>query len=408
MHAPDTNYAPENLLLTERGEQWLANFDDADKPVARLLVSKLILVSENEFERKLLGLIVEAGNKSTGPIGLYGVRELISGEHVFSATGNEISSTPRGVDIGSEGRLATMIRNLARENPTKFLNHPTWDEMRRVKCRRIFFVDDFIGSGKRVSDYIHDFYENATIKSWQSYKLIRASVIAYSGTSAGIARVKSTRMRPRVEIERSCPTISKEIRFKDNERSDVTELCKEYARRAKFRLPLGYADTGALMVFEHSCPNNCPQIFWGTNVRWAPLFFGKSISLEARKIFPPEIVRHTPVSILIEAGEKRIAQAAKDLVKRPLPAEWLAVLSLFSKGIRRVDAVESTTRLSHRDAAEVIEKCVASGLLTQSWRLTNFGARELQASRKLAIAKTDGLHKTPPDDYYPNSLRNRK
>lgn len=136
-----------NLLLTERGGEWIERFEDADKPTARLLASSLTLISAMEFERKLLELIIHHAKQDNGPVALFGVRELARGEHIFSPAGDNINSTPTGTDIGSEARIATMIRNLARESPRYVLNHPTWDEMRTTECRRIFLIDDFIGSG---------------------------------------------------------------------------------------------------------------------------------------------------------------------------------------------------------------------------------------------------------------------
>jgi hypothetical protein len=214
-------------------------------------------------------------------------------------------------------------------------------------------------------------------------------------------------MCPVVRIERSCPTIKSQVRIKKDEKEEIISLCKKYSKRGKLGYSLGFGKAAALIVFEHSCPNNCPQILWGTNENWSPLFYGKSVSAEARTTFPPEILRHDPVSVLVAAGEERIAQAARALVGRPLPAEWLAVLSLFSRGVRRVDAVESTTGMNRRESSELIDKCVASGLLTQKWRLTDFGSQELRASRKIVSSEKKKLLKAPPHDYYPRALRSR-
>lgn len=400
---------PKNLLLTEQGENWLKNFDDEDKQSARILAFNLMLISEIEFERKLLSSIEIGANRFGGLVALFGVRELNSGESIFDAADGMVHSTPRGNDVGSEGRIANIIRNLARNKPGKFLNHPTINEMRRSRCDAVFFVDDFIGSGKRIEDYATAFYAPRTIKSWFSYHKLQAEIYAYSGTQEGIRRVSQMKIGSSVEIVRSCPTIDTAL-WKEDERKAVTDLCKKYARRAKMQHPLGFGKVGALIVFEHSCPNNCPQILWGSpkNFHWEALFVGKALASEVRAVFPPEIVRRDPVSVLIAAGEKRIAKSARQLVMRPLPAEWLAILSLFSRGIRQSEAIEWATGMGRKDAYELVEKCIATGLLTQNRRLSDLGRQELRAAQKITAGDSKPLPRGTEEDYYPLSLRSHK
>ena len=397
------------LLLTERGERWLNNFADEDKPVARKLISKLTLVSTTEFERELLKIIDAQASLVSGPIALFAVRELDkkNSERIFDTLDGAVHSTPRGTDIGSEGRAAALLRNHARTRPKKFLNHPTIAEMRERQCSAAFFIDDFIGSGNRVQKYLEDFYDHPTIRSWHSYGLFEARVLVYSGSSPGIKRVRKAKMRPSVDIVRTCPTLTT-LLCEHEERAELTDLCSRYAKKYKLSSPLGYEQVGALLVFEHSCPNNCPQIFWGGSIggKWEPMFPGKAVVTESRPVFPPEILRHEPVHVLIAARQHRMAQSAKNIISRPLPVAWLATLALFGKGVRRLDAVEAATGMNHADSARVVEQCVTAGLLTQRWRLTDKGRAELKAHQKAARPKTP-LLKDSDEDYYPIALRNQ-
>lgn len=59
----------KNLLLTDRGEKWLAQFSDEDKNTARQLTSSLRLISSSEFERRLVRLIEETAQKEAGYVG---------------------------------------------------------------------------------------------------------------------------------------------------------------------------------------------------------------------------------------------------------------------------------------------------------------------------------------------------
>lgn len=397
----------EKILLTERGEQWLSNFEDKDKAPARELVASLTLVSALEFERKLVAKIEEVAEATAGLVALYAVRELVFGEDIFPDDGGEVSATPRGSDIGSEGRVATIIRNLVRERSDKFVNHPTICQLRDSKIPNIFFVDDFIGSGKRVTDYINNFYSSPTIKSWSSYQKLKFCVVAYSGTGGGRSRIGRHKVRPKVIFERSCPSIGTTEWKSKGQAAALEKLCKRYAKKQKMRCPLGFGKVGALMVFEHSCPNNCPQILWGDGSSWKPLFVGKSISSEVKQFFPPEIVRNDPVSALVAAGESRIAKSGRDVIARPLPHEWIIVLSLVSRSIRKIDALENATNMNHAAASKVIEDCISHGLITPRLRLTDRGAQELKATRKIALTAGKKLPKEGEEYYYPQSLRSR-
>ncbi|MEX0139632.1 hypothetical protein MRBLMS1_000393 [Massilia sp. LMS1-1-1.1] len=405
------------LVLTERGELWLQNFVEKDRPTARILAGSLTLISEIEFERELIAALLNFSQKIQGNIALFSVRELRKpgktgvddcGEHVFQPDGTAIDSTPRGHDIGSEGRVAAILRNFVRGEGSggKFLNSPSILEMRQNKCVVVIFLDDFIGSGRRVATFINSFYENLTIKSWFSRKKFKTSIICYSGTAQGIKKVRTSKTAPTVIIVRSCPTIDSKL-WDSGEKKSIKILCKTYARKNSLAYPLGYDQVGALMIFEHSCPNNVPGIFWSSkdNSPWIPLFEGKAVSLDVRRIFPPEILKNDPTTTLIQAGENRMARSANTVINRPLPGEWLAALSLCSKGVRRVDALEGVSRMNHIEATNVMEKCVAAGLLTQHWRLTKLGSAELLASQRATIDDEKELSKIKKEDYYPYALR---
>lgn len=408
MKLPLGRESPSKLLvLTERGERWLSNFEDEDKACARDLVSHLTLVSATEFERGILKIIDSRAEGVQGPVALFGVRELDvkNGERIFNEEGGAVNATPRGPDIGSEGRVAAILRNHARTRPDKFLNHPSIDEMRKLRCDLSLFVDDFIGSGDRVDAYLKNFYGNPTIRSWHSYGAFKAELVVYSGTPVGITRMQRVKMKPKLNLVRSCPTLDTLLR-KPEERAEFMSLCTRYAKVKKLGYPLGYGGVGALLVFEHSCPNNCPKIFWGGSVggKWEALFPGKAVVTEARSIFPNEILSHEPVHVLIAAGERRIAESARVVVLHPLPAAWLATLALFGKGIRRVDAVEAATGLTHDECLRIIEQCITAGLLTQRWRLADMGRAELRASQK-AVKPKKVLPIGNDEAYYPVALR---
>lgn len=391
------------LLLTERGELWLQNFPAEHRPRARKLVSHLTLVSLTEFERKLAERIDALASKWDGTVALFTVREVPPGSAVFDSAGLAISPVPAGRDIGSEGRIASFIRNLSKQS--KFLNNPTLEEMKAQQCDAVFFIDDFIGSGERVRKYLEAFYRHPTIRSWFSYKEFEAVVVAYAAIDGGVRRVQRSKMAPTVSFIRSCPTLKFTARD-DDEYLSLRSLCKEFSDKHKLGLPYGFGQDIALLVFEHGCPNNCPSILWrqGRNGDWAPLFPDRAIGTHERGVFPSEIVRNEPVYALVAAGAQRLAQSSRLIVSKPLPAEWITLLLLCARGVRRIDALEAATKMSYAESARTIEDCVSAGLLTQRWRLTEYGRAELDGMLNMKNSlKT--LPKIANEYYYPKSLR---
>lgn len=399
-----------HLLLTERGERWLQNFAEVDRAIARDLAANLELISHNEFERSLTALILEVAQTVDGPVALYGAREL-DASFRFGATDDEgpLDATPRGSDVGSEGRLASIIRNIALAQPSKFLNHPSIEGLRTKRVGTVFVLDDFIGSGKRCSDYVSALWQSRSLRSWTSYKCIRFHAIAYSGTAMGLRYVQQHPAHPTTHIARHCPTIT--ALYWQKARIDAARgICRKYAQQASLKgWALGFRDTESLLVFEHGCPNNAPAIFWATTKKspeWTPLFPAKRVDVTIATAFPSEIVRRDPVHAMVQAGQLRLAAALASNAHRPLTDEEALTLALFSKGQSRVETVASATGLPAKKAIELIERCISAGWISVRRRITDKGQAELRGIR---VSLTRGTRSAPEpgnNEYYPTALRN--
>jgi hypothetical protein len=404
--------SPHHLLLTTQGEAWLQFFDEPDKPLIRELTGALSLVSLTEFERSLAKLVLEVAAESR-TVAIYSAREFeeclnFDGEDDDCESG--LDATPRGSDIGSEGRTAHIARQIRRSASTKFMVHPSISQLRAGTVDHIVVIDDILGTGNRCSAYLDQLWKYATIKSWWSYKLIRFSVVAYAGTEDAIRLVRRHRCRPQVHVHRHCPTISS-LPWPPQRRTAARAVCRKYADRWRIRHPLGYKKTASLLVFEHGCPNNVPSIFWGQAVRgpenWRAIFEGRSTAGGTSKAFPPEFKASTPVSALISAGQHRLAAALPSVVERPLSARMLLVLSLVWKGRRRLETLAHATGLTVDDCNELLESCIAAGFITPLRRITAVGLAEVQGAMK---ARGPRLNPVPPagdDVYYPLALRSR-
>jgi hypothetical protein len=199
------------LIYTQQATIWLDQFDPLDQETAKLLLNSLTLVSHNEFRRNLETLIVESSKELDGPVALYAVREMkkeieegawdrpvipFFDQVSLSDDGKSVNAVDATSDQGSEAIVAQIIRQLSKAHPEKLLNHPSREELRARKCDALMFVDDYVGSGRRVSEFIEAFWRDKTIVSWLSSKHTKLQVVAYSGTEGGLRRLTRLKAKP--------------------------------------------------------------------------------------------------------------------------------------------------------------------------------------------------------------------
>jgi hypothetical protein len=407
------NSINRKLPLTERGRTWLAQFDAVDDEVAYRLVNSLTLISHSLFDRTLDRLIRQTKEGINGYIALFAARELKKAkkaEFVNTLVSTDlklsVDAVARGSDLGSEASVALTIRNICKSSPDIFINHPTVEQMRKRQCDAIVVVDDLLGSGSRVVEFIDALWESRSIRSWLSRDNFQFIVVSYAATDKGKAKVERSVYGPSVRAEIVCPTFLS-LPWPRQSKNEIVALCQKYGRlTSKPGFPLGFHDTMASIVFEHGCPNNAPAILWAPQNRkkhWLPLFPDRAILPAEKSAFPLEISRRDSISVLMEAGQARLARAITS-VRPPISEDTLLVLAFAARGIRGTGALTFATGLSNQQCAQIIRDCVQWGFLTITHRLTNAGFAELEASRKVKKLRIPVAPKGE-EEYYPKMLR---
>ncbi|MEZ2348088.1 hypothetical protein [Terriglobus sp. RCC_193] len=399
----------QKLLLTERGQQWVGQFDDEDVEAASQLVWALTLVSHSSFQRDLSRRILDTATKVGAPVAFFSAREIEDicdfAKKLNAAEGpSEVDGVNPGHDLGSEARVAATIRSLCKTNPSQLLNHPNKAEMVASQCDAIIVVDDLIGSGKRVCSYLDALWDNRSLRSWKSRSDIRFIILAYAVTEAGLDRVSKHKCAPEVIYGRICPTL-RTVPWFESKKDLVSGICKKYgARVAAKSFILGFRRSSALLIFEHGCPNNVPAILWSDpakNKQWVPLFPSKAVLPPETSAFPLEIVRRDPLDLLIDAGQTRLAGTLP--ANLSLSQETLLILAFAEKGIRTPGALSFATGLTESECATHLKSCMNWGLLTQRLRLTSSGSAELRAAQRSERVKV--IAPLGNDGYYPQMLR---
>jgi len=276
--------------------------------------------------------------------------------------------------------------------------------MRGADCEAIIVVDDLVGSGERVREYLAALWASRSIRSWWSRKNIKFVLVSYAVADEGAKSVTKLKYAPRLVYNRICPTL-RSLPWSHDRKAEVSDLCTKYgAKLAAKRFILGFQGSAALLVFEHGCPNNVPAILWAGPKKgrvWEPLFPEKTVLPLESSAFPPEIVRRDPISLLVDIGQEKLA--ARLQKAPPISHETILILAYAGKGVRTSGALSFATGLSEEDCKRLIQLCVEWGFLTSRFRLTSAGTAELKAAQRAARFKDVASIGT--DDYYPTMLR---
>lgn len=418
MNPADSSSTSSDFALrlpnTDRGKDWLAQFDAHDQENAARLLGGLTLVSHSAFERAVKSLILSEAVGIDGPVALYATREMDEDIDYYKAMANPddpmapLNAVARGADLGSEARIAAIIRNLCKAEPEKLLNHPSLEMLRATRAKAIIVVDDIVGSGKRTAGFIRAMWRSESVMSWHSRHQIKFVALAYTGTRVGIGQVSRLKCNPKVTLVRDCPTFS-DIPWHGDIEEAITALCKRYGGRTSRRgMRLGFKKTMAALVFEHGCPNNAPSILWAPvsdDSNWQPMFPDRTVLLEEASAFPPDIMARDPIEMLTElAGDEEPELPPAILGESVLGVTTTIVLALVASGIRSRAALSYATGYDARECASLLDRCVERGYLTATLRLTPEGRAELKEEIRPS-ERSRWVPQRGEDGYYPQQLR---
>lgn len=301
---------------------------------------------------------------------------------------------------GSEGILATIASSAASTQRALHV-HPSANHVRKQKIRHFVVLTDFIGSGTRLTTVLDSLWRVRSVRSWWSGQLVKISVLAYSATQAGIDRVKAHPCRPDVIALVPCPTVHSA--FAGKELGEIIRLCERRAPAGS--QALGYGNVGALIAFEHSCPNNVPAIFTETSTLrlapWQALFPARS----TRTVFQQlgNMTRRQRDALALETlGLPAIAQRAAFERSSESARNMVLVLASLHRGHRSLDEVATTTLLALSEVAAAIDRGTKDGYLDLNQRLSAAG---LSLLRKLGQSGDSRPVTAVESLYYPQSLR---
>lgn len=261
------------LEETPEAQDWLSQFHVIDGQIARQLLRRLNLVSQSDFDQRIQTLV----------------------ESIFARAPREnfalltVSEPPpeafeqdkeRRIPGSSTDRIKHIIENLSRIHGDRIRANPTVESMRNDRVRNVILVEDFIGTGDRITGYWRD-RAPKSVKSWISYGWTRLWVASYAAMDEG-----------RIAMRRAMPINDSHIATvvpARHEKLGLTEpmawVARKYGERLAGRHWRGYGGGGGLTVFQHGCPNNTPAILWCARGKFRPLFPDRGVPTDLQKSF---------------------------------------------------------------------------------------------------------------------------
>ncbi len=399
------------LSDTQRGRNWLSNFREDERATATLLLDALELVGQDELRIALTELIQTLRDELATPIALVPVRELDYDQGYYP---NGRDAKPRLLPTasfpGSEAIIANILTGAHRAEtwPKPFLGSPSLRNMRAAKCHTIVLVDDFSGSGHRITRFLRGLRKHKTLQSWVSYGLIEFHVAVYSATPRALRRLEIVFGPDKVHIHKVCPTIANR-KWDPADVESVKRLCRTYLSDRLISPSFGYDSTGSLLAFSHCAPNNLPTILWQEfrygHPSWFPFFMDKGVPLDIHAQFGQDNDERKQASAL-----RRLRQPAHAAILwSQLPSndarDMMLVLTAVGRRARSRELVAELTGLALPEVRRAANLCQSFELIDQRLHLTDRGRRELGQFRTVRLAADNFQLNGSSIPYYPQKLR---
>jgi hypothetical protein len=400
---------------TDRGRRWLENFRTADSETAQLLLDGLHIASDGDVRSGLLDQLNRLDRHPSVVIPVRSMEDISpyvgapTRPSRWEAYRHFDPGAPIEVTPGSEGFIGTLVRDLTGGRPSSSRQqwlHPATDlaELRRLKCRSLVFVTDYIGSGTQVTRHVKSFLRHETIRSWRSYGLITVDVVSYAMSAVAVAKIGKYANSVRASIPAASLSTSGWSKAQIDE---VRELCLRYTPRSRTDA-LGFGASAGLYVSTvSSVPNNIPWVLRRpSSTSWASFFqdrlFPDDLRLQLSGYHPvpdlPALVKAT--------GQLRLATSIGSGRHSTTAVQLLCLLALAYRqpGVSAQQAAHSMS-LGFDRANQLMTFLHDNGFLSADHRLTRLGFAEIHASRRLVRGYRSKVPDQAAAPYYPGQLR---
>jgi hypothetical protein len=354
----------KNIKDSPEINNWLSQFSNNDKSVAKSLLMHLEFVSLNQYSKWLKNEIQSLSNDKL--YAFYAVRKFPDHQHCLWDNNGEVINRP-GASLGSEDFVYSLIASEVRANQNSFFDHPSLLNLKDKHIHNIILLDDSIGSGQRVSTFLASMFTNKSFKSWWSYNLITIYIISFIRSNESELEILSVipgHHNSKVRYFKNSRILFKSsvVYNKDylvnrwgKKHEDIMKLC-ENQRRIPIKFRFGFDKMMSNVIFYHSVPNNIPGILFCTNKGCIPLFSGRTVPDWLFKILE---------------GDSKLQSIQK--IHDLIPEDIIKMLLLIKNGIRCVSSIAMRIDRDIESVKRAISNAISSGFILQNMRITKVG-----------------------------------
>lgn len=367
---------PKTLTLDEiqnsRDIQcWLDQFSNDKRPTAINLLTRLKFISSDLYSSWLRQKILELADEK---IGIYVCRKM-NGQPFWD------KGAPRhrpAKSLGSEDLVSSIVANIIKSGNKNITDHPSIDELRSQKIHKLLILDDSIGSGFRVSEFLEAFLANRSIMSWLSYGKIKFFIVAYAqmleskqiilesipGSNHGLRKFPQ---KSKIEFITSTTYSQKDMSYRwGNAAQNIISLCDSHAELSSY-ISRGFGSCMANIIFSHSIPDNIPGCLWSTD--------GKNIPLFPNRSFPPSTLD------LFNGKPSHLHYK----FKKDIDDTIIALLQEIKKGIRKPSSIALRLGTESLLVKKYLDISQQSGFISETNRLTKIGLDILKSHKNPQI-----------------------
>lgn len=368
---------PEKIDGSPEIKLWLEQFSLLDQVIGKILLSRLRFVSISTYQNWLVREL-DALNRDT-KFALYAVRKLEQGEESFFYDNGEPLDRP-SESQGSEDLVNSLIANYVKDKGDVFYDHPSVNILRDNQIRALILIEDSIGSGRRISDFINAILKNRTIRSWWSFGWLQIKIFSFSRVKETENKIidsisgrdhAKTKIRRRDKISFTSAYVYNSTWINNSwgdQYESIRDLCLN-TKKVQGKYRLGYKETFSNIIFYHSVPNNIPGVLWFHNAKWHGLM--------------PK--RNMPSWLINLLDSATSAHTRRCINNYPiLSLEAMNLLKLIKSNVRAINSISLRLNVDNQYAKELIRQAINLNLITQNKRLTKFGLTVLlkKSSRK--------------------------
>ena len=360
-------------------QSWLKQFSDSDYNTVIEILKHLLFVSRDEFADYLIKQLFSYSQQIN--IAIYSVRKF---EDIEELEGIKCLWDDEGKTLlrpahalGSEDFIASIIANANRQYGNCFLDNPDLLTLKKKKVHDIILIDDSIGSGNRITDFINRMTAHKSFMSWWSGGFIKFHIISYSctyqaqnfiirkihGSNHGIRKYP---IANKLLFKNKIIFDAYNMHYRWGKKCDsILNLCSS-TKKIKTRFRKGVGDIMSNIVFYHSVPNNIPGILFYRSRKWEPLFLGRSL--------PKWMIELLDNNTQSEQNETSINRD-----------ELFEILKLIKRGIRTPVTLSRKIDKNVEHIQKLLDYAIEQDLILITNRITQAGDDYIKSSKEMNV-----------------------